>query len=51
MPDQKDAEQNLDKNKRDDATKKQDEISCDILYGIATTRKEGAVQLSFGLGS
>jgi hypothetical protein len=33
------------------ATKKQDEISCDILYGIATTRKEGAVQLSFGQGS
>ena len=32
-------------------TKKQDEISCDILYGIATTRKEGVVQLSFGQGS
>jgi hypothetical protein len=33
------------------STKKQDEVSCDILYGIATTRKEGAVQLSFGQGS
>lgn len=33
------------------SAKKQDEVSCDILYGIATTRKEGAVQLSFGQGS
>ena len=33
------------------SSKKQDEVSCDILYGIATTRKEGAVQLSFGQGS
>ena len=33
------------------SSKKQDEVSCDLLYGIATTRKEGAVQLSFGQGS
>lgn len=32
-------------------SKKQDEVSVDVLYGIATTRKEGAVQLNMGLGS
>lgn len=30
---------------------KQDEISVDVLYGLTATRPEGAVQLSFGLGS
>lgn len=30
---------------------KQDEVSVDILYGLTATRPEGAVQLSFGLGS
>jgi hypothetical protein len=33
------------------STKKQDEVSCDLLYGIAATRPVGAVQLSFGQGS
>ena len=33
------------------STKKQDEVSVDLLYGIATTRKEGAVQLNMGIGS
>lgn len=32
-------------------SKKQDEVSVDVLYGIATTRKEGAVQLNMGIGS
>lgn len=31
--------------------KKQDEVSCDVLYGIATTRPSGAVQLNLGQGS
>lgn len=33
------------------SSKKQDEVSCDLLYGIASTRPSGAVQLSFGQGS
>lgn len=34
-----------------DIDKKQDICSFDFLYGLKTLRKEGAVQLSFGLGS
>jgi hypothetical protein len=33
------------------SNKKQDEVSCDLLYGIAATRPAGAVQMSFGQGS
>jgi hypothetical protein len=33
------------------AEKKQDEVSLDMLYGIATTRDDGAVELDFGQGS
>lgn len=32
-------------------TYKQDEVSLDVLYGIATTREEAAVELDFGQGS
>lgn len=31
--------------------KKQDEVSVDMLYGIAKTRPEGAVEMDFGQGS